>query len=324
MSIDWERNFSDWAQPPSQTEQERCERVIAAIRTSISRSAKLQSRKILVFTQGSFRNRVNVRQDSDVDVGVMLYDYFLSEYPAGKGHSDFDNHEVDYYSFAQFKGELEEALVAYFGRHAVTRGNKAFDIKATSSMVEADVVPVWEFRRYWDGGSYRAGVALLPDNGNQRIENYPERLVGYWPATPQHYENGVTKNTATQRRFKGMVRILKKLRIRLNEAGSAASAAVPGYLAECGRGPRWGRGRRRQPRCRCLRSIASRKAAMASSSWCTTDTAATMSRTVSACRCSTWASASITSRRPLTLRSVSKEASCRPTSIGFMRPPPAA
>jgi len=87
MTRDWESTFNFWAQPPSKTEQERCERVIRAIRTAISRSPKLQARKILVFTQGSFRNRVNVRQDSDVDVGVMLYEYFLSQYPAGKGHA---------------------------------------------------------------------------------------------------------------------------------------------------------------------------------------------------------------------------------------------
>ena len=113
------------------------------------------------------------------------------------------------------------------------RGNKAFDIKATQLQVEADVVPLFEFRRYWEDGSYRAGVAIVPDNGGGRIENYPERLVDYWPSTPLHYENGVSKNTETSRRFKGMVRILKKLRIELEEAGSPTATAVPGYLLEC-------------------------------------------------------------------------------------------
>ncbi len=225
MTRDWESSFSFWAQSPSKTEQERCERVIGAIRTAIRQSPKLQSRKILVFTQGSFRNRVNVRQDSDVDVGVMLYEYFLSHYPAGRVNADFGNHSVDY-KYSQFKNELEEALVAHFGRSAVTRGNKAFDIKASASQVEADVVPVFEFRRYWESGGYRAGVALIPDNSHHRIENYPERLVDYWPHTPLHYENGVSKNTSTHQRFKGMVRILKKLRVELDHA-------VPGYLVEC-------------------------------------------------------------------------------------------
>jgi len=142
LGRDWERSFSSWAAPPSDTEQERCERVIRAIRTAVSRSAKLQRRNILVFTQGSFRNRVNVRQESDVDVGVMLYDYFLAQYPEGKKDSDYGNSDANY-PFSQFKNELEEALVDYFGRAAVKRGNKAFEIKATASHVEADVVPLF-------------------------------------------------------------------------------------------------------------------------------------------------------------------------------------
>lgn len=232
MSRNWDVTFAFWAQSPSKTEQDRCDRVIKAIRSAVSESPKLQARSILVFTQGSYRNRVNVRQESDVDVGVMLYEYFLSQYPEGKSNSDFGNISVDY-GFAQFKNELEEALVNYFGRSAVKRGNKAFDIKATSSQVEADVVPLWEFRQYWEHGGYRAGVALIPDNSNRRIENYPERLVEYWPDTPLHYENAVSKNTATSRRFKGMVRILKKLRHELEDAGNATAKSVPGYLLEC-------------------------------------------------------------------------------------------
>ena len=114
MARDWESIFSSWAQSPSKTEQERCERVIRAINTAVSKSPKLKERKILVFTQGSFRNRVNVRQESDVDVGVMLYQYFLAQYPEGKIDTDFGNSDAGY-SFSQFKNELEEALVSYFG-----------------------------------------------------------------------------------------------------------------------------------------------------------------------------------------------------------------
>lgn len=232
MARDWENIFASWAQSLSKSEQERSERVIRAVRSAISRSPTLQAKKTLVFVQGSFRNRVNVRQESDVDVGVMLYEYFLAEYPNGQGNADFGNFDANY-PFSQFKDELEEALVAHFGRAAVKRGNKAFDIKATQTQVEADVVPLFEFRQYWENGGYRAGVALIPDNSSRRIENYPERLVDYWPHTPLHYENGVSKNNSTQRRFKGMVRILKKLRIELADAGNAHAVGVPGYLAEC-------------------------------------------------------------------------------------------
>lgn len=232
MTRDWENTFTSWAQSPSDTEKTRCENAIRAIRNAVSDSPKLGARKIRVFTQGSYRNRVNVRQDSDVDVGVMLYQYFLSQYPEGKGNADFGNCEADY-GCAQFKNELEEALVAHFGRASVKRGNKAFDIKENSYHVEADVVPLFEFRRYWDNGSYRAGAGLIPDNSSGRIVNYPEQLIDYWPAIPLHYENGVSKNTDTSRRFKGMVRILKNLRNELDDAGDARAEPVPGYLLEC-------------------------------------------------------------------------------------------
>ena len=166
-----------------------------------------------------------------MDVGVMLYDFFLVEYPEGKTSADFGNRDADY-SYSQFKNELEEALVDRFDRAAVKRGNKAFNIRENTYHVEADVVPLFEFRRYWESGNYRAGVALVTDQG-KRIENYPERLVDDWPSTPLHYENGVSKNGDTTRCFKGAVRILKKIRNEMEEAGSSSAKAIPGYLLEC-------------------------------------------------------------------------------------------
>jgi hypothetical protein len=58
----------------------------------------------------------------------------------GFGTSDFD--------FATFRNDVGAALVSYFSDGTVTRGNKAFDIKATSFDVEADVAPFYEHRRY--------------------------------------------------------------------------------------------------------------------------------------------------------------------------------
>ena len=231
MARDWESNFIFWARSPSKTEEQRSENAIGAIRNAVNGSSTLKQRKIKVFTQGSYRNRVNVRQDSDVDVGVMLYEYFLSQYPERRTGADFGVVDAGY-SFSQFKNELEEALLHHFGRAAVKRGNKAFNIRENTYHVEADVVPLFEFRRYWESGNYRAGVALVTDQG-RRIENYPERLVESWPPTPLHYENGNFKNTNTSRRYRGLVRILKKIRNQMEDAGSSSAKAIPGYLVEC-------------------------------------------------------------------------------------------
>jgi hypothetical protein len=231
MTRDWESTFSQWAKPPGKTEEERCENAVRAIRNGISKSDQLKSRGVKVFVQGSYRNNVNVREDSDVDVGVMCHDYFLPRYPVGKTNADFGNTDANY-SFGQFKDELELALVAYFGRAAVDRGNKAFDIHETKYHVEADVIPLFEFRQYFDSGSYRCGVAVIPDNGGQ-IENYPERLLDSWPRINQHYENGVAKNEATGRAFKGVVRILKTLRNEMEDGKIPAAKPIHGFLIEC-------------------------------------------------------------------------------------------
>lgn len=231
MSRDWERTFHSWAQSPGTTEQQRSENAIGAIREAIDDSETLQGRQIKVFIQGSYRNRVTMRQDSDVDVGVMRHDYFLPRYPEGMTNADFGNSDADY-SFLQFKSELEQALVARFGRAAVTHGNKALTIRENTYHLEADVAPFFEFREYWKNKTYRAGVALIPDKGG-RVENFPERLLDNWPITPLHYENGVAKNTATGRRFKGIVRILKNLRNEMDEAGHSTAKSIPGYLLEC-------------------------------------------------------------------------------------------
>lgn len=231
MAADLDTKFSQWAEPPSKTELERSENAIKAIRNAVENSERLKRRTIKVFTQGSYRNRVNVRRESDVDVGVMLHNYFLADYPNGKTHADFGNEPVSY-AFKQFKDELEVALVAHFGRAAVHRGNKAFDIRENSYHVEADVAPFFEFRQYSDSGLSRCGVTMIPDDGGQ-IKNYPELLLERWPSIPQHYENGVAKNNATSRAYKGVVRILKSLRNEMHDARIAAAEPVPGFLIEC-------------------------------------------------------------------------------------------
>ena len=227
----WEYVFTEWAKAPPRSEQETSENAIQAIKEAVSNSPKLSKRRIKTFAQGSYRNRVNVRQDSDVDVGVLCFDVFLPEYPQGTTAETFGNTDASY-SYAQFKDELEEALVAYFGQASIQRGNKAFDLGNNDYSVEADVAPFLEYRQYWPDKSYRAGVALIPDRG-RLIENFPERLVEHWPDDPLHYENGVRKNDRTAKRFKGTTRIVKKLRNLMDERAVPEAALIPGFLIEC-------------------------------------------------------------------------------------------
>ena len=232
MARNPEPDFNQWAKPPSNTENERCENAISAIRNAIKRSDKLKNRNLKVFVQGSYRNRVNVRRESDIDVGVLYHKSFFYHLPEGTTHENFGFSVPANYPHSQFKDELVEALVVHFGRESVRRGNKAIDVRENSYHVEADVVPFFEYRHYFQNRTYLCGVALNPDNGGL-VHSYPERLLNSWPQIPMHYENGVSKNTETNRAYKGIVRILKTIRNKMEDASIVTAKFIPGFLIEC-------------------------------------------------------------------------------------------
>lgn len=221
MSTNWESTFHQWAQAPAADEQRRCDNAIRAISNAIKASEKLAQRNIIVFAQGSYRNRTNVRKDSDVDTGILCDDSFFSFYPKGYTRESFGNKPATYY-YTQFKNEVGDALSVYFGKDSVSRGNKAFNIRENSYHVDADAAPFFEHHRYSDDGQYLSGVELRADNGT-RIINWPE----------QHYQNGVNKNKFTHKRFKSLVRILKSLRNRMDDEGIVTARPISGFLVEC-------------------------------------------------------------------------------------------
>lgn len=231
MSAEWEDTFNAWSKPPSQTEADKIENAVSVIRKALNADDFLAERS-RVFVQGSYRNRVNVRKESDVDIGVLYTGgTFYPDYPPGKTQEDFGN-ITGTYSYSEFKNRIEGALVARFGRSSVARGNKAFDVHANTYRVDADVVPLFVHRRYSVDGSYICGTQLNPDSGSA-IVNWPERLYDdpHWPN--QHYENGVSKNEATSRTYKGVARILKTLKHLMIERGIPEAQSIPGFLVEC-------------------------------------------------------------------------------------------
>lgn len=226
MSRDWEATFSSWGAAPGDTEQTKCENAERAIRKAIDASAKLSSKSIDVFTQGSYANRTNVRQDSDVDICVLYTGAFFPDYSMSEGLSGpVLGHSEGTYLYSDFKNDVEAALVSYFGRGSITRGKKAFDVHANTYRIDADVVPCFEHRRFMgtlQSNSCDSGTELHPDNGGVIIN---------WPR--QNYKNGVKKNEATSRRFKAVTRIMKRLRNEMVEEGYASAEPIPSYLIEC-------------------------------------------------------------------------------------------
>ena len=221
-----EEIFIQWSKGPDEAEKNKIENTERQIRQAIQDSAKLGRRNIKVFTQGSYRNNVNVRKDSDVDIGVLCFDTFFADYPdtnikesVQKSFGITDSE----YTYLQFKSELEEALVARFGRTSVVRGKKAIDVKESRYRVDADVCPFFEHRRFTSESRYLSGVEMRPDDST------PPRIIN-WPE--QHYENGVDKNRLTERRFKRTVRVLKKLTYEMSSEVEIAKK-IPSFLIEC-------------------------------------------------------------------------------------------
>ena len=223
----WQDKFDRWAQRPSQTEQDKADRAERMIRDAIRSYAPLASRSIRVFAQGSYRNRTNVRADSDVDICVLSQATFFSDYGHVAGVTDqTQGFDVASYTFPDLKRDIEAALKAHFGAQAISRGDKAFDVKENTSRIAADVVPTFEGRLY-----YRNTYGNLEFNSGTVLQcSASGRLIYNWPE--QHYANGVRRHDQTGRQFKKKSRCLKALRCEMADGGNTNAKAMSSFLLE--------------------------------------------------------------------------------------------
>ncbi|MGG2109661.1 nucleotidyltransferase [Lysinibacillus pakistanensis] len=210
-----------WAEPASNSEEEKCENAIKMIRKAIDKSEALSKHNIQLIPKGSYHNNTNVRLTSDVDIAVKLTDVFFAQYPDGKINKDFNNSPANY-TYSQYRNDVDQAIVDLFGAENVEFGDKSIDISSNSYRVDADVVPCFEHRRYSDDGSYIKGTEFIGRYSGERVKNFPE----------QHYANGVNKNLNTSKRYKKVVRILKRLKYKMIDEGYKFDT-ISSFLIEC-------------------------------------------------------------------------------------------
>lgn len=220
-----EDTFTQWSKPPSDTEETKCENARVAIAKAIGASAELSIRNLSVFGQGSYAANTNVRLDSDVDVCVLCKDTFFFDLPNGGAPNQYGFSSPAAYPFSKYKDDVHMALEERFGRDGVTRGGKAFDVHSNTYRVDSDAVPCFEYRYYLGTPSegYISGVAFIDEKASRRIFNYPVQAL----------ENGRAKNVETGKRYKRVVRILKRLRNVLKNEGNLVASRIPSFLIEC-------------------------------------------------------------------------------------------
>jgi hypothetical protein len=225
MARDWESWLANAARGPSQTEKDERDRTEARIRRAIANDPNL-SGNVRVFVKGSYANNTNVRADADVDIAVEWnkWAYVQHEFQAKGltaaqvGYTPVDEGP----SPDTYRQWVRDALVNAFGSSCVHSGSKAILVDASSTTLDADVVPCFRHSRYDRAGATpEQGIRLYPRGGGM-ILNWPD----------QNLANGRRKNNATSRSYKQIVRAVKRLENDMVEKG-ILSKEVPSFLIEC-------------------------------------------------------------------------------------------
>jgi hypothetical protein len=227
MARDWETTFSGWYHPASDTEQTRYENTCKAINEALRGSSRLTKYSFDVYAKGSYPAFTNVVRDSDVDIAAELTVFHGNEFIHDAKGLTIEDLGLTLYTgdatLASFKDDVEKALIDAFGAAAVDRGNKAIHIRESSRSIKADVVPCVTHKTWVSRHVSHTGVRLQNDaQPAQEIHNYPK----------QHLAEGTTKNDATSRRYKRVVRILKRLENEMVDKG--VIEIVPSFLIESG------------------------------------------------------------------------------------------
>jgi len=217
-----EETITGWTKPPSDNEEAKLANSEKLVREAIAEDPVLGQKTVTVFGQGSYANDTNVRLNSDVDINVRYGSVFYFKIPDGRSREEFDLNNPSDYTFSEYKNAVEQALVRKFGRTDVVRGNKCITVKESATRVQTDVVPTWLYKRFYANKTKDDGVKFISDNGTE-VVNFPL----------QHIENGKAKNSRTQKRFKRLTRVFRKIRYKMKDDGIPVDEGITSFLMEC-------------------------------------------------------------------------------------------
>ncbi|TRW23628.1 nucleotidyltransferase [Flavobacterium zepuense] len=216
-----ENQLNDYRYPPSYTEEQKLANSETQVKEAIKGSSALRNKTTKTFGQGSYANDTNVKNNSDVDINVRLDASIFVQLPNGKTDADYGYSDSNY-TFSAYRQDVYHALVDYFGSKYVKDNNKCITILPDSTRVETDVVPTLKFVRYDSETAKVEGVKFISNSG-QSIVNFPL----------QHIENGKWKNSQTQKRFKRLTRIYRRIRYKMIDDGIPVGDNITSFLLEC-------------------------------------------------------------------------------------------
>jgi hypothetical protein len=221
-----EDKLNNYKKPSSTTEKDKQERAERMVRLATQAWSASQGIGLLYLPKGSYHNNTNVRSDSDVDIAV-IHDgmHYYDDSALASHHKINGRVTTKHYPGLSFRKELEVALVKQFGADGCDiTGKTAITINANSGRVNTDVVPSFLYRKYYYDAlgnvMYHLGTKTYRKDGSA-VLNYPE----------QQHANGVAKNNRTGKRYKYLVRILKRLENDLVAADLIDE--LPSYFMEC-------------------------------------------------------------------------------------------
>ena len=211
--------LSQWIKPSSENEQEQQDRAQRMVTQAIKGHPSFSGVNIYIYAKGSYPNNTNVRIDSDVDIVVENQECIYYDVDEGATHRSTGSY-TGIWTPQTWRTEVKAALVNAFGTGSIDAGKIALTVSAVAgSRPSIDVVPSYDYYRYTTTGAHR-GSCVFPSSGT-KIVNWPD----------QQLANGITKNNATNRRYKRCVRALKNAENALYKKKEIA--AVPSYLMEC-------------------------------------------------------------------------------------------
>jgi hypothetical protein len=237
MAVTAKRDLNVLSLAPSETETQKAIRTHKMIRDHLESDPNLKKYNVTTYLQGSYKNSTNVRGDSDVDMGCLSNEILfvdLKDLPdtptptyGGIVRSLREQVERSYndssYSYWDYRQDVYKSLKLEYGD--VEDGNKAIRVDGNTYRLDADVLPCIGFRMYYKGYSnqaaYHEGIAFLTSTV-KKIINFPK----------QHYENLKDKDQRNNGKVKGCIRIIKRLRNELEEAGRWNRKRSPSFYLE--------------------------------------------------------------------------------------------